>query len=128
KVLLEPFLCFSLKSHLVFTTNGFEKWKDDSVMFSARRKKGRMMFNREWRDLLMVMLHSLKDEDGKIVTVLSDEHLLEMLPYTISFESEMDYKEPTKDNRLDLLIGDFEEDEEQEFLETEILAVEDEDE
>lgn len=128
KVLLEPFVCFSLKSHLVFTTNGFTKWKDDAVMFSARRKKGRMMFNREWRDLLIVMLHSLKDAEGKIVTVLSDEHLLEMLPYTISFESEMDYKEPSKDNRLDLLIGDFDEEIEHEFLETEILTEEDEDE
>jgi len=128
KVLLEPFLCYSIKSHLIFTTNGFNKWEDDEKMFSARRKKGRMMFNKEWRDLLMAMLHSLKDDEGKILSVFTDEYLVEMLPYTISFEADVDYQEPTKDNRLDLLIGDFEEDEEQEFLETEINVEEDEDE
>jgi len=128
KVLLEPFVCYSLKSHLIFTTNGFKKWDDDAKMFSARRKKGRLMFNKEWRDLLMTMLHSFKDEEGKIITVFTDEHLLEMLPYTIPFESDMDYKEPSKENRLDLLIGDFEEEEAHEFLETEIYVEEDEDE
>jgi hypothetical protein len=126
KVLLEPFVCFSLKSHLVFTYDGFKKWSDDSSMFSARRKKGKRMFNKEWRDLLICMLHSFKDEDGKIITVLSDDHLLELLPYTISFECDYDYIEPRNDKRLSLLIDDSEEDDVEEFLKTEILSLEDE--
>ncbi len=118
KVLLEPFVCYSLKSHLIFTSDGFKKWSDDSTMFSARRKKGKRMFNREWRDFLMTTLHSLKDEEGKIFTVIHDNHLLEMMPYTISFQSDFDYKEPTKTSRLGLLADDFsEEDDELEEME-----------
>ncbi len=120
KVLLEPFVCYSLKSHLVFSYDGIKKWESDDKIFAARRKKGKTMFNREWRDFLLVMIQSLKDEDGKIYTVLSDEHILELPLYPIIFNSEVDYTEPRKDNRLDLLIDDFEDDEEQEFIEAEL--------
>lgn len=120
KVVLEPFVCFSLKSHLVFTHNGFTKWDNDDEMFKARRKKGRNMYNREWRDFLMAMLHSLKDDEGKIQLVFSDEQLIEMLPYTVSFEADFDYTEPTKESRISLLTEDFAKDEDEEFLETEI--------
>jgi len=120
KILLEPFVCFSLKSHLVFSDNGFKPWTDEKVMFTARRKKGRMMFNREWRDFLMAMLSSFKDEDGKIFLVLTDEQLLEMQPFTLSFEADFDYIEPTKESRLRLLSEDFSKEEDEEFIETEI--------
>jgi hypothetical protein len=120
KVLLEPFISFSLKSHLIFSYNGLKKWEDDDVMFKARRRKGRTMFNREWRDFLMVMLSSLKDEEGKIWLVFTDEYLVELLPYTISFEADFDYDEPTKLSRISLLSDDFEDEEVEEFIETEV--------
>lgn len=120
KVLLEPHISFSLKSHLIFTHNGFKKWEDDAEMFKARRKKGRNMFNREWCDFLMAMLHSLQDDDGKISLILNDETVVDMSPFTISFEANFDYTEPTKESRLSLLSEDFAEDDDNEFLETEI--------
>jgi len=128
KVLLEPFVCFSMKSHLIFTHDGFTKWDDDELMFKARRKKGRMMFNKEWRDFLMAILYSFRDEEGKILLVFNDEQLLEMLPYTISFEADFDYTEPTKESRISLLTEDFSTEEDEEFLETEIYEEEEIDE
>lgn len=126
KILLEPFLCFSLKSHLIFTSNGFKKWEDENKMISARRKKGRLMFNKEWRDLLMAMIHSLKDNNGRIFLFLTDAFSIEMQTFTISFEADVDYQEPRRNNRLDLFVEDFEDDEEQEFIETEIYDEENE--
>lgn len=127
KVLLEPQVCFSLKSHLIFTTNGFKKWDSDEEMFKARRKKGRQLYNREWRDFLMAMLHSLRDEDGNILLVFDHDTIVNMLPYTISFEAEFDYTEPTKESRISLLSDDFIEEEEEEFYETENETVADAD-
>lgn len=128
KVLLEPFICFSIKSHLIFTRNGFTKWNDDNEMFKARRKKGRNMYNKEWRDFLMAMLHSFKDDEEKIRLVFNHDQLIEMLPYTISFNADFDYTEPTKESRISLLTEDFAVEEDEEFLETEIYDEEEADE
>ena len=120
KVLLEPFICFSIKSHLIFTNDGYKKWEDENEMFKARRKKGRRMFNKEWRDLLIAMLYSLRNDEGRIILTFNDEQYCEMLPYTISFEADFDYIEPNKESRISLLIEDFSKDDDEEFVETEI--------
>ena len=86
------------------------------------------MFNREWRDFLMAMLSSFRDDEGKILLVLSDEQLLEMQPSTLAFDADFDYIEPTKESRLRLLSEDFSKDEDEEFLETEINEGDDPDE
>lgn len=120
KVLLKPFPCFSLKSHLVFSYNGLRKWEDDSIIFKARRQKGRMMFNKEWRDLLLAMINSLKNEDGEILLVLNNDLICKLPFQTITFNADFDYTEPTRESRISLLSEDFIEDDEEETAQIEI--------
>ncbi|HBO26291.1 toll/interleukin-1 receptor domain-containing protein [Culturomica sp.] len=70
--ILSPFLGFSLKSHLIFTTDGFNTINDDKKAHAYRRKKGKRFFNEEWRDLLLAMLQNLKDPEHEIKIKVSD--------------------------------------------------------
>lgn len=103
QTILAPFLGFSLKSHILFTENGYQVWDDKKKMHSHRRKKGRQMFNEDWRDLLLGFLSSLGDDNGRIRINLSPNFELEMqsLPYSIN--SEFGYNEPNSKDRLSVL-------------------------
>src|SRR5690606_13133904 len=46
-----PFVGFSLKSHLLFSSDGLNIIPDEKKQHSYRRKKGKRFFNEEWRDM-----------------------------------------------------------------------------
>ncbi len=105
---LNPQLAFSLKSHLVFTTNGYNLWDDVDKMHAARRKKGRLMFNEDWRDMLFAFLHAVYQRDESLKTRLSPSFVLQLRPWTNIYKSEFGYTEPKEKNRHNILEAEYE--------------------
>lgn len=109
KVILSPIVGFSLKSHLTFSESGYGVWKntDGEVLknkiHSHRRKKGKTMFNEEWRDMLLAFLYALKDEDGsvKIKVSATDELNFKAIPEV--YWSDFGYFDPKDKTRHGLL-------------------------
>ncbi|HKZ42057.1 MAG TPA: toll/interleukin-1 receptor domain-containing protein [Candidatus Hodarchaeales archaeon] len=101
--ILQPIQGYSLKSHIVFTTNGFKPWDNKDKMHSHRRAKGRLMFNGEWRDLFLGFLSGLKNTDGSIDIQLTDTFTLTMASSPLILESEFGYIEPVSKRRFDVL-------------------------
>jgi hypothetical protein len=67
RTVFQPIFGFNLKSHLIFTESGLRPIDDKDVQHSYRRRKGKRMFNEEWRDLLMGFIRSLPDDKGNIL-------------------------------------------------------------
>lgn len=112
KPIFSPSSAFNLKSHIVFTSNGFDVWEDQAKMHTHRRRKGRRFFNEEWRDMLFAFLHGLK-RDEKIELALNGEFTLSMEPWTKVYQSDFGYYEPKDKDRQNIL-DDYQEDEEEE--------------
>lgn len=108
KPILSPILGFSLKSHLTFTKDGFEVWRNDKKQIdtdkiqSHRRSKGKTFFNEEWRDMFLAFLHGLKKEN-KIEISLSAGFNLELDPFPEMFWSDRGYYDPKDKTRQGLL-------------------------
>ncbi|HEY5592226.1 MAG TPA: toll/interleukin-1 receptor domain-containing protein [Paludibacter sp.] len=93
---LFPIVGFSLKSHLVFTSDGFNLLQDEKKVHGYRRKKGRRFFNEEWRDLQLAFIQRLKDNDNEIkIEVSSDGSYLKMKNWTEMFWSDFGYIDPS---------------------------------
>jgi hypothetical protein len=101
---LFPFLCYSLRSHILFSDDGFEIWQDPKKLHSERRKKGRRWFNEEWRDQLMAFIAALKPEKGPIRLPLNTDFSLSMQLHTHKFNSDFGYKQPQLKDREDILM------------------------
>lgn len=108
KPVMFPLVGFSLKSHLTFTTDGFQVWKnekgemDKTKIQSHRRSKGKMLFNEEWRDMFLGFLHGLKKED-KIELELSGDFVLRMSPDPDMYWSTFGYFDPKDKTRHGIL-------------------------
>lgn len=103
KVITKPFFGYSLKTHILFTSNGFEVWNDKNKMHTHRRKKGKNLFNEEWRDMLYAFLNSLDEKSNKIQIPLSDDFVLKMPLQTEIFWSDFGYLDPRDKSRQDIL-------------------------
>ena len=103
QVILSPVLGFSLKSHLIFTTNGFLPIDDKEKMHSLRRAKSKFMFNEEWRDLLLAFLYGLKDNAGNIEIQLNESSSLKMKSWPLYLEADFGYTEPKDKTRQNVL-------------------------
>lgn len=77
RAITTPIFGYSLKSHIIFTSDGFRVWEDKDYLHTHRRKKGKHLYNDEWRDMLFAFLHGLK-KNGKIQIPLNKEFVLEM--------------------------------------------------
>ena len=108
-VIFSPFPSYVFKSHLLFSDDGFSIWTDKGKLHSARRRKGRMWFNEEWRDILLAFVHSLKDENEQILIRLNDQCLIDMPTETQTLRSDMGYDEPTSKDRQSILSEDLNE-------------------
>lgn len=102
QTILSPFVGFSLKSHLIFTEDGFKVISDTKKAHSYRRRKGKRFFNEEWRDMLLAFIQGLKDENGEIkIKVTENEEYLRMEEWPEMFWSEVGYYEPKSVMNLD---------------------------
>lgn len=105
-----PFIGFSIKSHILFTSDGFKIIDDDKKLHSYRRKKGKRFFNEEWRDLQLAFLQQLKDSESEIkIQVSLNEQKLKMKEWPETFWSEVGYIDPKSKMSLDKIEDYFEE-------------------
>jgi hypothetical protein len=111
KPILTPIIGFSLKSHITFTDDGFKVWENSDQIHSARRNKGKLFFNEEWRDMFLAFLHGLKNFDGEIKIALANDFTLNLTPFPVMFWSEFGYFDP-KDKTRQGLLSVYEDDEE----------------
>jgi len=112
-----------LKSHIVFTNDGFNPWTkedgniDKDRIHSQRRAKGKRFFNEEWRDMLLAFLNGIRKNDV-IEIELSDNFILRMSSMTELFWADFGYFEPKDKSRQGLLsMYDFEDTEQLEDFE-----------
>ncbi|AAR33884.1 toll/interleukin-1 receptor domain-containing protein [Geobacter sulfurreducens] len=108
KPIITPQLAFGLKSHIVFTTDGVKLWDDKAKMHTARRRKGRLMFNEEWRDLLFAFLHALCQGGTTVNIMLNPTFELALKPWTNTYHSDFGYIEPKGQDRHDILAAEYE--------------------
>jgi hypothetical protein len=95
QVVLFPIIGFSLKSHIVFTTDGVQLITDDKKVHSYRRRKGKRYFNEGWRDWFVAFLQGLKDINDEIkIKISSNGEYLKMKQYPKYFWSEVGYNDP----------------------------------
>ena len=111
KPVFKPMLSYSLKSHIIFTVDGFNAWEDKAKMHSHRRSKGKRLFNAEWRDMLLAFLHSLLDNEAQIKIALNNSFIFDMQTLPVMYRSNFGYFEPKSKDRFDIL-STFEENDE----------------
>jgi hypothetical protein len=111
KVMISPFVAFSLRSHILFSDNGSDIWNSPDKLHSARRAKGRRWYNEEWRDQLLAFIASLKSDNGSIAIRLNDSFMLNMPLFTVLFSSNTGYDDPVSTERMSILHTPDEEDE-----------------
>jgi hypothetical protein len=97
---LNPLLAISVKAHILFSNDGKTIWDDKKAIHSARRKKGKRMFNPEWRDLLLAFLSSLSDDQEKINVPIAVQEYLWLAIIPITFISDKGYEDPQDKGRL----------------------------
>ncbi|MBR0098805.1 MAG: hypothetical protein IJP90_03725 [Treponema sp.] len=92
--IFSPVFGVSLKSHLIFTSDGKTNLFDVTKQHSYRRKKGKRFFNEEWRDMLLAFLEILKDKNGEINFKVSPNSFLVMEITPCIFSCDFDYIDP----------------------------------
>lgn len=109
QAIIFPFVGFSMKSHILFTSDGFNIIVDEKKQHSYRRRKGKRFFNEEWRDLHLAFLQQLKDSENEIkIKVSFDDQNLKMKEWPETFWSEVGYVDPKAKMDIDK-IEDFSE-------------------
>jgi hypothetical protein len=97
RTVLYPVVGFSLKSHLIFTTDGISPVQDVDKQHSYRRSKGKRLFNKEWLDMQLAFIQRLKADTGIISAKVSRSDYIEMEEWPLIFQSEMGYVEPNNE-------------------------------
>ena len=101
KTLLNPEFCISIKNHIIFTENGINAWNDTKKMHAARRKKGKTMYNKEWRNLMLAFLSAIANsENNEIAIIVAESETIELSSTPVLFEASFGYIEPNDDKRL----------------------------
>jgi hypothetical protein len=99
KPLLFPFFGYSIKSHIIFTSDGKNVIADTKKQHSYRRKKCRRFFNDEWRSLQLAFIQNLKDLQGNIQLTVGEENIIvKMEEWPILFQSNFGYIDPQSIN------------------------------
>ena len=107
-----PYEGIIFRAHLLFTDNNNTPISDNRQI-TARRSKGRLFFNNEWRNMLQAAIYSYAEGKDNIVLNLccnSNVLIIESRPYT--FSSEKGYIEPVNDPIESFTEGHYENEEE----------------
>lgn len=101
KTLLNPEFCISIKNHIIFTEDGKKTWDDNKKMHSARRKKGKTMYNKEWRNLMLAFLSALANkEENNMSIIVAESETIELSSMPILFQANFGYVEPNDKDRI----------------------------
>lgn len=91
---VKPYFQVSIYNHLIFTTNGFNPLDSKKKIQSNRRQKGKRMFNKQWRDLVLAYMQGLKDKENQIKIRVNEHENLVMEEYPKILNSQFGYNEP----------------------------------
>jgi len=89
QLLLVPFLILQVNSHLIFTSDGKNVIKkstdelDINRIIKLRRKKGKMMYNHEWKRLFLAFLAKISGGNSTFIIDLDGEIIVESSPVSI---------------------------------------------
>lgn len=101
KTLLTPEFCISIKNHIIFSSDGKRAWDDNKKMHSARRRKGKTMYNKEWRNQFLAFLSALSNKDNSTMSVIvAESETIELSTTPLLFEANFSYEEPNDEKRL----------------------------
>lgn len=95
KPMLFPIIGYSLKSHIIFTSDGYQIISDIKKQHSYRRNKCKMFFNDTWRDLQIAYIQNLKDSYNNIdIIVGKNNKIIQMKEWPEIYISNFGYNEP----------------------------------
>lgn len=97
---LHPQPAIGVKAHIIFSKDGKSIWEDKKALQSARRKKGRLMFNAEWRDLQLAFMSSLSDDQIAFALPITSDDSMWLSTTPILFVSDQGYNDPNDEGRL----------------------------
>jgi hypothetical protein len=104
KPILSPIFGYSIKSHIIFTSDGQQIITDSKKQHSYRRNKGRNFFNDSWRDLQLAFIQNLKNSQSLIQTVVKGNNVvIEMKEWPELFDCDFGYNDPKKVTNIDML-------------------------
>lgn len=110
--IFNPYFAFSIKGHLVFSSDGIKHWADKKKLQSARKNKGKRFFNKEWRDMLIAFLYSLNEEGDVINLPASEVEFIKIQKEPMFFISNVGYDDP-KDKAREVPIDFYEDDDDE---------------
>ena len=89
-----PISGIMMNAHIVFTDSSGTLLKESSQI-AARRKKGRLFYNKQWRDLLLTAMYYLADgKDSLILAPYCCNNSFKIDRDSIGFISPVGYEEP----------------------------------
>jgi hypothetical protein len=110
KPILFPIIGYSIKSHIIFTSDGYQIIYDHKKQHSYRRNKGKTLFNDVWRNLQLAYIQNLKNLNNNIETVVSkDNKMVRMKEWPEIFFSNFGYNEPKSNMDKDKIENYYEE-------------------
>jgi len=90
---LYPFVGFCLKSHVLFTNDGFTLWDDKDGLHKARRNQCSMWWNPKWRDLLLAAMSHLSGGAKTIPVEIAPEQTVEIEINPLQFTAPVTFKD-----------------------------------
>ena len=110
KPLLFPILGYSIKPHIIFTSDGKNIIPDVIKQHSYRRNKCKKFFNDVWRSMQLAFIQNLKDIQGNIQLVVGKENdIIRIEEWPVLFTSEFGYNDPNSMNENNDNENDLEE-------------------
>ncbi|MES2773885.1 MAG: toll/interleukin-1 receptor domain-containing protein [Bacteroidota bacterium] len=101
--ILTPIPVYSFSSHIIFTEDGYKVLSTDSAQHKARRKQGRLWWNKQWREKLFGFIAPMVNEKGVIEIRVGSQSRVLVSAESILFVSPVSYADP------DNFIGDEDE-------------------
>ena len=84
-----------LSAHIIFKSQG--RLVGQKRQHESRRRKGKNLYNKQWRDLLLGAMLYLADGGDKLLIPTGGDTLIQVDGTPVSFKSAVGYDEPTKD-------------------------------
>lgn len=91
---LYPYPAYFLNAHLIFKENG--NLINKKRQHKRRRKKGKDLYNKQWRNLMLAAMLELSEEESGLVIPTGGDTPIKIANQPSSFTSSIGYQEPIK--------------------------------
>jgi len=96
-VRMEPFLCYLVRPHVLFSDDGITIWASTSRLHRARRATCKNWWNQHWRDRVLASMYWIAHRQGEsaVSLPLSSSATLRVPITPVTFESPVSYDDAT---------------------------------